>query len=91
MMLPDLALAPETIAERFAQDFSPEGTKMVTVTQGAIRDANFEEAVAFAAWEYKPSWYIVAEWDHMIDPGLQRDLAKKINAHVIRCLQAMFR
>jgi hypothetical protein len=35
MVLRDLTLSPEIIAEHFAQDFSPEGTKMIAVTQGA--------------------------------------------------------
>ena len=77
-----LTLSPETIAEHFAQDVSPEQASLIAVTQGAIRGASFEEAVSVAAWETKPSWYIVAEQDHMIDPRLQQDFAKKINAHV---------
>jgi pimeloyl-ACP methyl ester carboxylesterase len=77
-----LTLSPETIAQHFAQDVSPEQANLIAVTQGAIRRANFGEAVSRAAWETKPSWYIVAEQDHMIDPRLQRDFAKKINAHL---------
>ena len=75
-------LSPETIAQHFAQDVSPEQANLIAVTQGAIRGTNFDEAVSVAAWESKPSWYIVAEQDHMIDPGLQQDFAKKISAQV---------
>ena len=77
-----MTLTAETIAQHFAQDVSPEQANLIAVTQGAIRAANFEEAVSVAAWESKPSWYIVAEQDHMIDPGLQHDLAKRISAQV---------
>lgn len=77
-----LTLSPETVAQHFAQDVSPEQANLIAVTQGAIRGTSFEEAVSTAAWERKPSWYIVAERDHMIDPGLERDFAKKIHAHV---------
>ena len=77
-----LTLSPETVAQHFAQDVSPEQANLIAVTQGAIRGASFDEAVSVAAWEAKPSWYIVAEQDHMIDPGLERDFAKKIDAHV---------
>ena len=77
-----LTLSPDTIANHFAQDVSPEQANLIAVTQGPVRGANFDEAVSVAAWQTKPSWYIVAEQDHMIDPGLERDLAKKIDAHV---------
>ena len=77
-----LTLSPETVARHFAQDVSPEQANLIAATQGAIRGANFDEAVSIAAWETKPSWYIVAEQDHMIDPGLQQDFAKKISAQV---------
>ena len=49
-------------------------------TQGPVRGANFEQPVTVAAWTSKPSWYIVAAQDRMIDPGAQRALAKKIGA-----------
>ena len=77
-----LTLSPETIAQHFAQDVSPEQANLIAVTQGAIHGTNFNEAVSVAAWESKPSWYIVAEQDHMIDPGLQQNFAKKISAQV---------
>jgi pimeloyl-ACP methyl ester carboxylesterase len=75
-----LSLSPETVAQHFAQDVSPEEANLIAVTQGPISGKSFEDAVNTAAWETKPSWYIVAEQDHMIDPGLERDFAKKINA-----------
>ena len=61
---------------------SPEQANLIAVTQGPVRGAAFDEAVSVAAWQTRPSWFIVSEQDHMIDPGLERDLAKKIDAHV---------
>lgn len=55
---------------------------LIAVTQGAVRGVNFEEPVSTAAWQTRPSWYIVAEQDHMIDPRLEMEFAKKIKAHV---------
>jgi pimeloyl-ACP methyl ester carboxylesterase len=77
-----LTLSGETIAAHFAQDLSPAETNLITTTQGAVRGANFEEKLTVAAWQTKPSWYIVAEQDYMIQPDAQRALAKKINAKV---------
>jgi pimeloyl-ACP methyl ester carboxylesterase len=78
-----LTLTPETIAKHFAQDLSPAQTNLIATTQGPIRASNFGEKVSAAAWENKPSWYIVAEQDHMIDPRLQRDFARKIKARTV--------
>jgi pimeloyl-ACP methyl ester carboxylesterase len=68
------------IAEYFAQDVSAEEANLIHATQGAVRGANFEQPVTVAAWTSKPSWYLVAGQDRMIDPGAQRALAKKIGA-----------
>jgi pimeloyl-ACP methyl ester carboxylesterase len=52
-------------------------------TQGPTNGAVFGEKVNVAAWENKPSWYIVSEQDHMLDTDLQKAMAKKIHASVI--------
>jgi pimeloyl-ACP methyl ester carboxylesterase len=75
-----LTLSPETVAKHFAQDVPAAEANLIATTQGAVRAANFEEKVTVAAWTNKPSWYIVANNDHMINPDAERALAKKINA-----------
>jgi pimeloyl-ACP methyl ester carboxylesterase len=40
----------------------------------------FDEKISEAAWSGKPSWYVVATLDRMINPDLQKFLAKKIGA-----------
>jgi pimeloyl-ACP methyl ester carboxylesterase len=75
-----VSLSKETVAKHFAQDLSPKQTALIYATQGAIRGANFAEKVDAAAWQGRPSWYIVAEQDHMIDPALQKEFAAKIKA-----------
>jgi len=77
-----LTLSPETVANDFAQDLSPQQTNLIATTQGAVRAANFSETLTAAAWQSKPSHYIVAEQDRMIQPDAQRAFAKKIKAHV---------
>jgi pimeloyl-ACP methyl ester carboxylesterase len=73
-------LPADAIARDFAQDVGAEEANLIHATQGAVRGANFEQPVTVAAWTSKPSWYIVAANDRMIDPGAQRALAKKIGA-----------
>ena len=77
-----LSLSADAVAQHFAQDATAEEKDLIAVTQGAVRGANFEEKVTAAAWESRPSWAVVAEEDHMIDPRLLRDMAARIKARV---------
>jgi pimeloyl-ACP methyl ester carboxylesterase len=85
-MVPDpqgfLKLPPEAVAKYFAPDLPAAQANLIAVSQGAIRGKNVEEKLTKAAWEAKPSWYIVTENDQMIPPAAQRDMAKKIKATV---------
>lgn len=42
--------------------------------------AVFDQAVDSAAWQSIPSWYIVSQEDHAINPELERFMAKRIGA-----------
>jgi len=75
-----LYLTPEGVAKYFAQDLTATQTRVMAVTQGPIFGKAFDEKVTKAAWQNKPSWFIVAEKDRMIQPALERAMAKKINA-----------
>ncbi len=77
-----LRLTPEGMRKHFAQDLPAARTAVMTVTQGPIQSKAFEQKVSVAAWKTRPSWYVVAGADHMIQPALQRDMAKKIGARV---------
>ena len=78
-----VTLSPEGIARHFAQDLPEAETRLMTVTQGPIRGANFEEKVTVAAWKTRPSWFIVSERDLMIPPALQKDNAERISARIV--------
>ena len=75
-----LSLTPEGVAKDFAQDLPAALTKVMAATQGPILAKCFEDKVTAVAWKTKPSWYIVAAKDRMIQPDLERAMAKKINA-----------
>jgi pimeloyl-ACP methyl ester carboxylesterase len=75
-----LSLTPESVASNFAQDLPASQTAVMAVTQGPVAGKAFDERVTNAAWKSKPSWFIVAEKDRMIQPDLERAMAKKINA-----------
>ena len=77
-----LTLTPEGMAKHFAQDLPASATAVMTATQGPIQAKAFAQKLTTAAWKTKPSWYIVSEKDHMIQPELERAMAKKIDAKV---------
>jgi len=78
-----VTLSAEGVAKHFAQDLPAAQTRLMAVTQGPVRGKNFEEKATVAAWKTKPSWYVVSEQDHMVQPALEKAMAAKISAHVV--------
>src|SRR4029077_6982237 len=64
----------------FAGDLSEQGQKLVWATQMVAVADLFGQKVAGAAWESKPSWYIVATKDRTVPPELERFVAKRMGA-----------
>ncbi|OZI49515.1 alpha/beta fold hydrolase [Bordetella genomosp. 4] len=79
-----LYLPAAVVKSDFAQDVPPAEAQLIAATQGLIRGAAFDEPVTQAAWQTRPSWFVVSTHDHMIDPGQQLDMAKRIGAHVTK-------
>jgi pimeloyl-ACP methyl ester carboxylesterase len=77
-----LYMTRQGMATGFAQDLPTAQTDIMTATQGPIRASAFGDMTTAAAWKGKPSWYVVAREDRMIQPDLQRAFAKKIGAQV---------
>jgi len=75
-----LYLTAEGVAKNFAQDLAAAETKVMAATQGPVLGKAFDDKVMNPAWKNKPSWFVVAEKDRMIQPDLERAMAKRINA-----------
>jgi pimeloyl-ACP methyl ester carboxylesterase len=75
-----LKLTPKGIAEDFAQDLSPTEIAIHTATQVPTSVAAMKGVVTNAAWQSKPSWYLIAKNDRAISPDLEAAQAKKIGA-----------
>jgi pimeloyl-ACP methyl ester carboxylesterase len=73
-------MTQESIAANFAQDLSAQEIQLIAATQGPLHVRGVGEALSYAAWETKPSYYIVAGQDRMIAPEMERDFAKKMHA-----------
>jgi pimeloyl-ACP methyl ester carboxylesterase len=78
-----LSLTPKGIHEDFAQDLPESERRVILATQGPWSAVAPGEKIAKAAWRTKPSWYIVATRDRMINPDLERKMAKNIKATTI--------
>lgn len=75
-----LYLPAEAVRKDFAPDAKPGEQQTIAATQGPIRGDAFGEKITRAAWRTKPSWYVVSENDRMINPALERAMAKAIRA-----------
>ena len=75
-----LYLPTDAVSKDFAPDVKPGEQQIIAATQGPIKADAFGEKVTHAAWHNKPSWYVVSENDRMINPALERAMAKTIHA-----------
>jgi pimeloyl-ACP methyl ester carboxylesterase len=78
-----LKLTLRGMTDFFAADVPHDESVIMAATQGPTNSACFGAKITNAAWQTKPSWYIVASNDQMIQPDLERALAKKIHATTI--------
>ncbi len=75
-----LYLPAKSVRQDFAPGIKAAEQNRLTATQGPIRADAFAEKVTHAAWHDKPSWYVVSKSDRMINPDLERAMAKAIDA-----------
>jgi pimeloyl-ACP methyl ester carboxylesterase len=64
----------------FAGDLPEEEQKVVWATQGVPDVELFNQKIKGAAWQTKPSWYIVGKNDRTVHPDLQRFVAERMRA-----------
>jgi pimeloyl-ACP methyl ester carboxylesterase len=66
----------------FSQHASPERAALLAATQRPIAVACIQEKAPRPAWKAKPSWYLVAEEDRMINPATQLFMAQRMGARI---------
>jgi pimeloyl-ACP methyl ester carboxylesterase len=64
----------------FCADLSDGDARVMAVTQKPLNKGVFEASVPEAAWKNIPSWFLVSQDDHAINPDLERFYAKRMNA-----------
>jgi pimeloyl-ACP methyl ester carboxylesterase len=72
----------EGFGRAFAQHASPERVALFAATQRPIALACIQEKAPRPAWKTKPSWYLLAEEDRMINPATQLFMARRMGARM---------
>jgi len=68
---------PKAFHADFAADLPAKEAHFMAISQVPISVTGFGTPITNAAWHNKPSWYAVATEDRMINPDLERFMAKR--------------
>lgn len=79
----ELYLTADRYREVFAADMPERTTAVAAVAQRPLTATAFQERVAAAAWQTRPSWFVVATADQAIHPDAQRFMARRAGATTI--------
>ena len=72
----------EAFADAFAQNATDEQIALSKAVQRPISVKSIQEPAPAPAWKSKPTWYLLAEQDRMINPKTQRFMAERMKATV---------
>jgi pimeloyl-ACP methyl ester carboxylesterase len=75
-------LPQDAFAAAFAQNASAEEQAVLAAVQRPISAACISVPVGCPLWKDVPSWYLLAEQDHMIVAATQRFMAERMKARV---------
>ena len=77
-----LWIPDDKFGSAFCQHASPGQAALLAATQRPIALSCIQEKAPKPAWKTRPSWYLVAEDDRMINPVTQRFLAQRMGAQI---------
>ena len=72
----------EGFATAFSQRACPERAALLAATQRPIAVAYIQERAPRPGWKVKPSRYLLAEEDRMINPATQLFMAQRMGARI---------
>ena len=67
----------------FAADLPKKQAEFMANSQMLAADEVFHAVIQNPAWKVKPSWYMVAKSDRIINPDLERMYAKRAGSHTV--------
>jgi pimeloyl-ACP methyl ester carboxylesterase len=76
-------LREDAFLHDFAPDLPPARARALYATQWPFRKTLTAGKTSNAAWRSKPSYYAISTQDRVIDPDLQRFMAKRMNATTV--------
>jgi pimeloyl-ACP methyl ester carboxylesterase len=79
-----LTLPEAAVRQYFAQDLSHSDQGIISATQTPWAIGCLTNKVTKASWRDKPSWWVIGENDHMINPKLQEKMATQMKAKVTK-------
>ncbi len=74
---------PKKFHADFAADIPAKEAHFMAISQVPIATSSFGTPIMNAAWRNKPSWYAVATEDRMINPDLERFMAKRAGSTTV--------
>ncbi|MGI4867847.1 MAG: alpha/beta hydrolase [Janthinobacterium lividum] len=78
-----LFIDPAQFAADFAADLPPAQAAFMAHAQMPVAAVAAAAPISVPAWKTKPSWYLVAGADRMINPDLERMYATRAHSHTI--------
>jgi pimeloyl-ACP methyl ester carboxylesterase len=75
-------MADEDFGKAFAQHVTPEQARVLAAVQRPIALACIQQPMSKPGWKATPSWFLVAEEDHMINPETQHFMANRMKARI---------
>jgi pimeloyl-ACP methyl ester carboxylesterase len=78
-----LSLSLLGMRQYFAQDLPETEASLLEAVQGPLAALCLHDRISVAAWRTKPAWYIVAQYDRMIPPAVERDSARRMKATTV--------
>jgi pimeloyl-ACP methyl ester carboxylesterase len=75
-------MAEDGFRRAVAHRASSEQTRIMAAVQRPIAVSCIQEPASWPAWKTKPSWFLLAEEDRMINPKTQRFMAERMGATV---------
>jgi pimeloyl-ACP methyl ester carboxylesterase len=85
-MVPDshgfVWMPDDAFRRALAQNATADQAKIAVAVQRPIAVQCIQEPAATPLWKSKPSWYLIAEEDRMINPATQRFMAERMRATI---------
>ena len=78
-----LAVDPDAFAADFAADAPKPVARFMAISQVPVAAEAFGAKATVAAWKQKPSYAVISKQDRMINPDLERFMAKRAQSQVI--------